>query len=481
MSAALVEGDRRAQAAALRVIKRHFKPGSELLRELRLVRSLVRTTVSSDAVAASIMGEAKAASRGFDHVKLEREKGELLRSIARTFRDEAFFEAPIADYKAYATVQTLVNEWRDPHTADLGRQARYEDELVRMLIEQKKPDDDRLLNAETPGTNRLVAHIMTRRLNEKYAGQLDQDQRDLVRSYAFAGVKGDGTALRKRLADVRTSVMTALDRFCSESRGNAGETAERLDEARRVLAAETFEQVDDACVGRMLSCLRIRSEIDGTARPLAEGAGSAALDEHAPRLLVSSPEFVERASEMVKESRRTNDGRIILGGILQKADTLNQNGRVYPRSILEREIRNYQKFINERRATGELDHPDSSVISLKNVSHKVIEAVMDAQGVVRGRVEILNTPSGKILQDLLEGDVKLGISSRGVGSTRKQGDYVVVQDDFQLICWDFVSEPSTPGAFMLPEGKAMPWQMAEGRVLTRVERIDRLISELLVR
>ena len=129
--------------------------------------------------------------------------------------------------------------------------------------------------------------------------------------------------------------------------------------------------------------------------------------------------------------------------------------------------------------TGNCDHPDSSVVSYKNVSHMIIEAVMDHDGVVRGRMKVLDTPSGKILQALIEGDVQIGISSRGVGSTRKQGDYVVVQEDFQLICWDAVSEPSTPSAFMLPEGKALPWQLAEGRPLTKAERIDRLIAEML--
>lgn len=181
--------------------------------------------------------------------------------------------------------------------------------------------------------------------------------------------------------------------------------------------------------------------------------------------------------EMIKESRETNGGKIIMKGILQKSDTLNQNGRIYPKTVLEREVRNYQKFIVENRAMGELDHPDTSVVNLKNVSHVVKEAYLEGD-VVHGVVEILNTPSGMILQSLIESGVKLGISSRGVGSTRKQGDYYVVQDDFQLICWDFVSEPSTPGAFMLPEGKQI--NSAElNNVFNRTDRIDRIINDIL--
>jgi len=160
----------------------------------------------------------------------------------------------------------------------------------------------------------------------------------------------------------------------------------------------------------------------------------------------------EYKQDVIKESRDKNGGKILMKGILQKSETLNQNGRIYPRAILEREIRNYQKFINENRALGECDHPDSSVVELKNASHIIREANMEGD-VVYGVVELLDTPSGKILQSLVESGVTLGISSRGVGSTKSEGSMDVVQDDFQLICWDFVSEPSTPGAFMMKEGK----------------------------
>ena len=168
---------------------------------------------------------------------------------------------------------------------------------------------------------------------------------------------------------------------------------------------------------------------------------------------------------------------LMMKGILQKAETLNQNGRIYPRAILEREIRNYQKFIKENRALGELDHPDSSVVELKNASHTVREAYMEGD-IVYGTVEILNTPSGKILQSLVESGITLGISSRGVGSTRSKGDMQIVQDDFQLICWDFVSEPSTPGAFMMKEGKEVSPHFINN-VFNKTDRIDRIFNDIM--
>ena len=180
--------------------------------------------------------------------------------------------------------------------------------------------------------------------------------------------------------------------------------------------------------------------------------------------------------KIIKEQRQAGQP-LIMKGILQKAETLNQNGRVYPKNILEREIRNYQKFIQENRALGELDHPDSSVVELKNASHNIKEAYMEGN-IVYGTVEILNTPSGKILQSLVESGVTLGISSRGVGSTRTEGNMQIVQDDFQLICWDFVSEPSTPGAFMMKEGKEVSPQFINN-VFNKTDRIDRIFNDIL--
>lgn len=177
------------------------------------------------------------------------------------------------------------------------------------------------------------------------------------------------------------------------------------------------------------------------------------------------------------------DGRIYLKGILQKADTLNQNGRIYPRAILEREVKNYQKFINERRAIGELDHPSTSVVELKNGSHVITEAYME-NDIVRGTLEILdNLPMGKILKGYIDHGIKVGISSRGVGSTTNEGGRTIVNDDFQLICWDIVCEPSTPGAFM-GEGKVI--LDAHGRPIvgyaeSRDDRLIKLIDEIITR
>ena len=154
--------------------------------------------------------------------------------------------------------------------------------------------------------------------------------------------------------------------------------------------------------------------------------------------------------QMIIESEQKNNGRVIVTGVLQRAGAKNQNGRVYPKDILSREVNEYKKIqVAERRALGELDHPESSVVNLSNASHNVLDVWWKGDDVV-GKVEVLSTPAGNILKELLKSGIKLGISSRGLGSVKEihEDNTVEVQDDFELVCWDFVSNPSTHGAFM---------------------------------
>lgn len=175
--------------------------------------------------------------------------------------------------------------------------------------------------------------------------------------------------------------------------------------------------------------------------------------------------------QQINESKK-DDGKVIVSGVLQRAEAKNQNGRVYPKKILMREVKKYQaNQIKENRALGELDHPDSSVINLKNVSHNVLGCDWQGNDVV-GTVEILPTPSGNILKQLLQAGIRLGISSRGLGSVKEISENTVeVQDDFELIGWDFVSNPSTQGAFMYPEG-VNEGLIKEGVSLNKIRKID---------
>lgn len=180
--------------------------------------------------------------------------------------------------------------------------------------------------------------------------------------------------------------------------------------------------------------------------------------------------------DMLTEAEKAevrDNGALYLTGVMQRADAKNGNGRVYPENILRREVQNYQKLIEERRAIGELDHPDDSVVALKNASHMVMQIWWEGKDVM-GKIKILkNTPNGQILAGLIQDGVQLGISSRGLGSVHESMGNTIVEDDFQLLCFDMVSEPSTQNAFM---------NLRESRnrtnIFTKADKINRALNSI---
>ena len=150
---------------------------------------------------------------------------------------------------------------------------------------------------------------------------------------------------------------------------------------------------------------------------------------------------------LLSEGKTSSRGLPLVEGILATAEVKNGNGRFYPRQLWEREIGKYMNSVKENRALGELDHPETTVINLKNVSHNITELWWDGNHIM-GKIEILPTPSGNILKALIESNITVGVSSRGTGSVKQGASVLEVQDDFDLLCWDFVSTPSNPGSYM---------------------------------
>jgi hypothetical protein len=173
--------------------------------------------------------------------------------------------------------------------------------------------------------------------------------------------------------------------------------------------------------------------------------------------------------------RKDTPGVFEVTGIMQRAGAKNQNGRIYEKDILQREVQNYiENFVNVGNAYGELDHPESAIVSLKNASHVVKSLWWEGEDLM-GKVELLNTPSGNIVKEILRGGHTIGISSRGTGSvTQTNEGTLMVQDDFQLVCWDFVSNPSTDGAFMTPI------RLNEGKQsINKYTKLDSIINNIL--
>jgi len=195
------------------------------------------------------------------------------------------------------------------------------------------------------------------------------------------------------------------------------------------------------------------------------------------QLLVDYTVF-EVSPQAINESLTQNNGKLIVSGVLQRAEAKNQNERIYPKEVLMREAKKYaNEFIAERRALGELDHPDSSVVNLNNVSHNVLEMAWKGDDLV-GKVEVLGTPSGNILKELFKSGIRLGISSRGMGSVkevmREGGNTLEVQPDFELIAFDFVSNPSTHGAFLSPVNESKGNQP-----VNKFAGVERIITDII--
>ena len=196
------------------------------------------------------------------------------------------------------------------------------------------------------------------------------------------------------------------------------------------------------------------------------------------QLLVDVRPF-EISRQKIDESIKQNNGRLVVKGVLQRAASKNQNGRIYPREVLVREAKKYEDVnVRERRALGELDHPESSVVNLNNASHNVLEMHWDNDDLL-GTVEVLSTPAGNILKELFRSGIKLGISSRGLGSVETikedngdDGETVQVQPDFELIAFDFVSNPSTHGAFMRPVNESV-------QKITPQNNLERIVNDIM--
>ena len=260
ISEALVKDDKRKSNAALRIIRRHFKPGSELYKEYRLIHSLAVTTVKSEAVAASILQEAKLAARSHNTGELDKEKSLLIGAINKGLNDENFYDKQVNEYRILATIQTLINDWRTPG-ADLTRMAQYEDQLVKHLITEKAaPADAELSEASQPGTGRLMMKLMMKKLNEKYAGVLSGEQKQLLRAYAFSTANDDPKSIHLKLKEIRDSLLTQIDSY-----GQANEDTEyvskKLAEVRQLIESEKLEVVDDDTVTRFMLYTKLSSEL----------------------------------------------------------------------------------------------------------------------------------------------------------------------------------------------------------------------------
>ena len=258
ISEALVNDEKKKSSAALKILKRHFKPETELYKEFRVANALMKTTVSSEHVAASILKEAKETVKCHNLSALDREKSLLIRNINHRLNDASIFDKHVTEYKMAATIQTLMNEWRD--ASDIAKIAEYEDVLMKWLVTEKNVKPQILVNEDSRGTARLLMRVMSKKLNEKYAGKFNEDQRAIIKSYAFSSANDDMTTIKLKLEEVRGKLLNSMKLLEHEDNGSF--MANKINEVREKLISENVDELNDELVTRFMSYAKLVEEID---------------------------------------------------------------------------------------------------------------------------------------------------------------------------------------------------------------------------
>jgi len=260
ISSGLIEDDKKRSSVALKILRKHFKPGSELYKEFRLMNALAKTTVSSDTVASSIIKEAKEAVKTFDADKLDREKSLAIRSINHMLNDEYFYDQHVNEYRTFATIQTLVNQWmsKDP---DISKLAVAEDRVMTHLLAEKASSSETPLSEETNGSARLLMKVMTKKLNEKYNGVLSEQQRAIVKAYAYSAASEDDSSIKMKLEEVKHRLTEEIAK-ATLTVENA-HLKEKLSLASESIASETLAVVDDDTVTRFMLYSKLSDELEG--------------------------------------------------------------------------------------------------------------------------------------------------------------------------------------------------------------------------
>ncbi len=262
ISKSLVEGDKKKSSIALKILRKHYKPGTQLYKEFRLMNSLAKTSVSSQYVAANILKEARTAVTTIDFTSLDREKSILIKNINHSINDENFYDQHVSEYREHATLQSLFNEWRQPASQrDLHKMAVYEDSIMTKLLTPKQSVEDNELIDESAGTSRLLMKVMTQKLNEKYKDVLNEHQRALVKAYAFSVAAENNTTILAKLSEIKGKLLNKIEERINSNIDNSF-LNEKMKEVKESLLQESIDSVDDSTVTRFMLYSKLQNELD---------------------------------------------------------------------------------------------------------------------------------------------------------------------------------------------------------------------------
>jgi len=254
----LIQGDKIGAKKTLKIIESKFNKESELYREFRLFNALVKSTVSDSAVAAAILTEAKAAARRCDFKKLDIEKSLLIKEINHSLDDKMFYHRRVPEYKIYATIQTLLNDWRSEDRSDLSRTVQYESKIIERMLSEKEKNIT-IEESVDPNVDSLVVKIMTEKINEKYKDNLCSEQRDVIRSYVFSMSHDGGTSILEKVQNIKDKTIENLNEF--EKKTDSKFLLEKIDTVRKRICDEAIDEINDESIAKFLTLIQLKQEL----------------------------------------------------------------------------------------------------------------------------------------------------------------------------------------------------------------------------
>ncbi len=258
VSSKLVENKKAEAQIALDIIEKRFDHSTELFKEFRLFKALTTATADDSSIAAAIIQESKAAAKRIDNTKLEAEKGRLIHDINHKINEETFYKASVSDYKIYATIQTLINSWQSDDRSDLAKMVMYEGQLIQRLLEEKIPALV-LEEQKTEDTDKLVIKIMTEKLNEKYAGQLTNEQKDIIKNYVFAAASDDMSEFTEYLDGIKSNTLSMIAELHTTSDNDI--ILEKVEEVKNKITSLSTDDIQDSTIHRFLQVSSLKDEL----------------------------------------------------------------------------------------------------------------------------------------------------------------------------------------------------------------------------
>jgi len=257
ISNSLVESDKSKASTALKIIEKRFDSSTTLYKEFRLFNALAKSTISDSAVAAAILTEAKNAARRCDIDQLSKEKSYLIRDINHTLQDGDFYHRRIPEYKIYATIQTLLNEWRKEDRSNLSKMVQYEAKVIEWLLSEK--ESCLIDEISNPDVNQLVVKIMTEKINDKYKGKLDKKQRGLIKSYVFSISNDNGSSIKRNLENVRLETIKNLESLKENTDNNI--ILEKIDLVKNKVERQDSSIISDDNISKFLVIMKLHEEV----------------------------------------------------------------------------------------------------------------------------------------------------------------------------------------------------------------------------